>query len=285
MVVGLGLVLLGSIAHAIWNVLAKRAGTSGATFVWLYSAIATPVLVLLLLFHAQATEDAVTSHWWAAVVSALLHTFYALVLQRSYAIADLGVVYPVARAGAPVLVALAGIALWSTETSPALWIGIACICIGVPLLSGIRPSSLQAGVAGAVGGAATAVTIAGYTLWDGYAVLHLDVDVLAYLAIGAVTQFGLLTLAITPQLRSIPNVVRSYWRLALPIAVLVPTSYGLVLLAQEHLPVEVVAAARSTSIITAAILGWWLLGERRTLRGVTGVAILTAGVTAVAFGS
>lgn len=285
MILGLGLVLAGSIAHALWNVLAKQAGTSETTFVWLYSAIATPALALLLVLHACATDAPVMTSWWAAVVSALLHTIYALVLQRSYAAADLGVVYPVARAGAPVLVALAGVVALGTETSPALWAGIALICVGVPLLTGARPSSLKAGTAGAVGGAATAATIAGYTLWDGYAILHLGVDVLAYLAIGSVVQFVLLSIAVAPRLRSIGGVARSYWRLALPIAVLVPTSYGLVLLAQEHLSVQVVAAARSASILAAAVLGWWLLGERRTQRGVSGVAILSVGIAAVALGS
>lgn len=65
---------------------------------------------------------------------------------------------------------------------------------------------------------------------------------------------------------------------------LVPFSYGLVLLALQHLDVQVVAAARSSSILLAAVLGWWILGEPRTAGRATGAAVLTAGVAVSAFG-
>jgi len=44
---------------------------------------------------------------------------------------------------------------------------------------------------------------------------------------------------------------RAYWRSTLPVAVLVPLSYGLVLAALHSPHVQTVAALRSTSIIAA----------------------------------
>ena len=279
---GLGLVLLGSMAHAVWNLLIKRSGVAGTAFVWLYSALATPVLLGLLLIRASAGAGLATSYWWAAIISAALHTAYALVLQGSYARAELGVVYPVARAGAPVLVALASITLLHQSTAPTLWLGIALIGIGVPLLVGTSAGSASDRLTGVLAGSATATAIAAYTLWDGYAVTRLHVDVLSYLTIGSLTQFAVLTLAVIPARSRVAAVARTSWRLAFPIALLVPLSYGLVLAALHHVDVPVAAAARSSSILASSILGWCFLGESRSPRRVAGAAILTLGVTAVA---
>ena len=282
MLLGTGLVLLASVAHAAWNLLVKRSGAAGTPFVWLCSALAAPVLVALLLVRARTTGVGTTTDWWAAVVSAGLHTVYALVLQRSYATADLGVVYPLARAGAPVLVALASIPVLHTRPSPVLWLGIAVTAVGVLLLVG--GGSRRAGPAGALAGSATAVAIAAYTLWDGYAVTRLHVDIASYLAIGSLAQLAALTLAVAPHLGRAVAVARSSWHLALPVAALVPLSYGLVLVALQHLDVQVVVATRSSSILAAAVLGWWLLAEPCTPRRVTGAAVLTLGVAVAALG-
>jgi len=221
---GTVLVLLGSLAHAGWNVLVKRAGVTGTSFVWLYSALITPVLAVLLASRALSEGSTAFSDGWAAVVSAGLHTAYALVLQRSYAVGDLGVVYPVARAGAPILVALAAVPLLGGGTRPALWVGIALIGIGVPVLVGSRAASRRAGLTGVVAGGATALTIAAYTLWDGYAVTRLHVDVMSYLALRSLVQLAVLTVVVAVRPGRPVDVVaptgglRSPWRCSCPSA-------------------------------------------------------------------
>lgn len=283
MLLGVGLVLAGSLAHAVWNLLAKRSGATGAPFVWLYSVLVTPALLGALLLRAQVTGGLVLTHWWAGVVSAGLHTLYALVLQRSYSAGELGVVYPVARAGAPVLVALGAAALLNTPSTPSLWLGLAVIASGLALLLGGRSTSTRAALRGATAGGATAMTIAGYTLWDGYAVTGLHVDVVTYLAIGSGAQLVVLSLAVAARRDQVVDVARTHWRAAVPIAALVPISYGLVLAALHHLDVRVVAALRSSSIIAAAALGWWLLAEPRTPRRIVGAMLTTLGVAVSAF--
>jgi len=282
---GLGLVVVGSVAHAVWNLLVKRSGATGAPFVWLYSALVTPALLVALLLRAHASGGLVFSHWWAGVVSAGLHTTYALVLQRSYASGELGVVYPVARAGAPVLVALGAMPLLHAQPQPTLWLGLAAIAGGVALLLGSRSTSPGAALRAAAAGGATALTIAAYTLWDGYAISRLHVDVVTYLAVGSAAQLVILSLIVARQRDQVAAVARIHWRAALPIAGLVPLSYALVLAALHYLDVQVVAAARSTSIIAAAALGWWLLAEPRVPRRIAGAFLTTVGVVLTALGN
>ena len=282
MLLGVGLVIAGSLAHAVWNLLVKRSGATGVSFVWLYSVLITPAMLGALLLRAQASGGLVLTHWWAGLVSAGLHTLYALVLQRSYATGELGVVYPVARAGAPVLVALGAAALLHTRSRPTLWLGLAIIAGGLALLLGSGSSSTRAALGGAAAGGATAVTIASYTLWDGYAITSLHVDVVTYLAMGSAAQLVVLSLAVAARRDQVAAVAREHWRAAVPIAALVPLSYGLVLAALHHLDVQVVAALRSTSIIAAAALGWLLLAEPRTPRRMGGAILTTLGVAVTA---
>ena len=282
MLLGLGLVVIGSVAHALWNLLVKRSGATGTPCVWLYSALVTPALLAALLVRAQASGGLVFTHWWAGVVSAGLHTSYALVLQRSYASGELGVVYPVARAGAPVLVALGAMPLLHARPQLGLWLGLAVIAGGIALLLGGRPTSAPAPWRAVAGGGATALTIAGYTLWDGYAISRLHVDVVTYLTVGSTAQLIILSLVVAPQRYQVAAVARRHWRAALPIAGLVPLSYGLVLAALHYLDVQVVAAARSLSIVAAAVLGWWLLGEPHVPRRIAGAIVTAAGVALTA---
>ena len=280
---GVGLVLAGSVAHALWNLLVKRSGVAGPEFVWLYSVLVTPALLGLLLL-STATDGGLGQHAEAGVVSAALHTAYALVLQRSYATGELGVVYPVARAGAPVLVALGAGALLHQGGGPALAPGLAVLAVGIGLLLGRGPEGVRAGLRAVAAGGLVAVATAAYTLWDGYAVSRLHVDVVAYLAVGSAAQLLVLSLVVLPARERLGAVARAHWRAAVPVAVLVPLSYGLVLAALRLLDVQVVAALRSTSIVAAAALGWWLLGEPRDARRVTGVVLISVGVAVVALG-
>ncbi len=121
---------------------------------------------------------------------------------------------------------------------------------GVALLLGSRSSSTTAGLRVTAAGGLTAVTIAAYTLWDGYTVRIPRVDVVAYLAIGSAAQLLVLSLGVAPGVLSfLPW--RAYWRSTLPVAVLVPTQLRARSRRSALPQVQTVAALRSTSIIAA----------------------------------
>jgi len=108
----LGLVLLAAVAHAGWNLLAKRA-QGGQGFVWLYT-VAASVLYLPVLVAALVVAPGPLG--WEALVfmagSGALHTVYASLLQRGYRTGDLSLVYPLARGTGPLISPIAAIALF-----------------------------------------------------------------------------------------------------------------------------------------------------------------------------
>ncbi len=103
----LALVLVSALAHASWNLLAKRAG-GGPAFTWLFHALsvaASAPLVLLLLLLQRPPLGVVEVGFM--VGSAALHLVYFLLLGRGYRAGDLSLVYPLARGTGPLLAALA----------------------------------------------------------------------------------------------------------------------------------------------------------------------------------
>jgi multidrug transporter EmrE-like cation transporter len=91
------LVIAAAFTHSIWNLLAKRVA-SHTHFIW-FTSIGESVLLLPLVVSAALTGWA-QFDWRAAVClvsSGALELAYAQSLMRGYRLADLSIVYPVAR--------------------------------------------------------------------------------------------------------------------------------------------------------------------------------------------
>jgi drug/metabolite transporter (DMT)-like permease len=247
--------------HAAWNLLVKRGGLGGPGFVWLCGLVTLPVSVVLLLRGSLATA------WWAGVVSMALHTAYAVTLQKAYAFGQFSTVYAVSRGTAPALVAVAG------ASGPRVFAGAALVLVGVLLME--RPRS-RTPARGVLLGLGIATCTAAYTLWDAFAIAELHVDLLTYLAVANVAQ----VIALSTVVRDHRGAARE-WRQAVPVAVLIPASYGLVLLALSVASVGTVAIGRSMNVVLGALLGVVVLRERLDRARVAGLATMVGGVLLV----
>ncbi|TDX03190.1 hypothetical protein [Kribbella sp. VKM Ac-2566] len=253
----LGLLTASACCHAAWNLLLKRSGLGGPAFVWLCGLFTLPVSIVLLV------RGSLTPAWWAGVVSMALHTTYAVTLQKAYALGEFSTVYPISRGTAPALVAIAAM-----PPHPQVYVGAALVLTGVLILD--PPRSQRRSVAL---GLAVAGCTAAYTLWDAFAVESLQVDLLSYLAVANVTQIVVLSTIV----HDVRGAVR-HWRAAVPIAVLMPASYGLVLLALSFASVGTVAVGRTLNVVLGALLGAVVLRERPR---VAGLVVVVAGVLLV----
>lgn len=237
----------------------KSVSTKGPAFVWVCGVVTLPVSVVLLLRASSIT-------WWPALISMALHTLYAVTLQKAYAVADFATVYPVSRGSAPVLVALLA------ETSNwHVYAGAALVLCGVLVMD-----RLQLQARGITLGLVVAICTAAYTLWDAYAITTLHADLLTYLAVGNLAQVAVLSVLVRGHRAALGE-----WRRALPIAVLTPASYGLVLLALSFASVSTVAVGRSLNVVIGALVGFVVLHERVTRARLAGLAAVVAGVVLV----
>ncbi len=287
--VALGLVLISALAHALWNLLAKRSEDRLA-FLWLLNV---SIAVLGAPFIAVAVAGGAVSPagWLYVVGTGLLHVAYFSTLGLGYTRGDLSLVYPIARGTGPLLVTLLAIPVFGEVPSPAGALGIALVLLGINCshLSGLERSALAAPVRAAVShpgsryALLTGVVICGYTLWDRAGVTLVPPLVYGYFV------FAIPALVLAPWMlgrRALaPRELRRWVLSALLGGVLSYGAYGLVLTAFTMSKVSYVAAAREIGIVFGALLGALVLKEKHGTARVAGAVLVFLGVSLIGIAS
>ena len=275
-----------ALAHATWNVAMKRAGTSGTAF------IAVTLLVGVIVFApfgiaALVSAPPDSAVWLVLIVgSAALQLAYFLLLQRGYRLADVGVVYPVARGVGPLLSVVAAIALLGERPGPIALAGALLIVAGVVVigLAGAGQPIADAGrrARGIRYGALVGVAIAAYTLWDAGAVTVAALEPVGYYWASMVVQLIVLgALALRTPATTVAT-ARAHPVAAILVGVLSPLAYIAVLYAYQLAPVSIVAPAREVSVVLIALAGWLLFREPHPARRLIGSAVVLAGIAMLA---
>ncbi len=278
----LALVLAAAFAHASWNLLSKKAG-GGASFVWMYSAVATVLYAPLTLAAVLWRPRHLGVLGLIFVLgSAIIHTGYFLVLQYSYRVGDLSLVYPLARGSGSVLATISAILLFGERPSALALAGAFVVGTSIVLFAG--SSSSDGSRKDFISGLVTGTLVAMYTLWDKHAVSALGISPLL-MEWG--TTLGL-TLLLFPTAMKNWGQVRQHWGVhrkhAIGIGILCPLAYILVLSALSFSPVSYVAPARETSILIGGVMGARLLAERHSHRRLIAAGLMVMGVIALATG-
>ena len=277
-----GLVTVAAIAHATWNLTIKRAGTTGAAFLWLTFAVGT---VVFLPFGLWSLAGGVDLWRWAffALISGALQVGYFLLLQRGYRAGDVSVVYPLARGTGPMLSVIFAIVLFHERPTALPLVGAAVVIAGVVTigLAGARGGT-NVSRAGVLYGLAIGVLIATYTLWDANAVTTGGMPPVA-LYWGSVTfQLVLLAPAALRERAKLAPVSRQHWRAILVVGILAPLAYILILLAIQLAPVSIIAPAREVSVVIVGLGGWLLFREPHPVQRLIGAGIVLVGVALLA---
>lgn len=277
------LVLGAALAHAGWNLFAKRVPDGGALFVWLVAAVSSLVQVPLVVLTVISLGGSMPATWWLALaVSGVLHLGYFVLLQRGYTVGDLSVVYPLARGTGPMLSVLAAIWLLGERPGLAALAGAAAVVAGVLVIGGLGTATGGRWAGGVGYGLATGAVIAVYTLWDAHAVTALVVPPVVLMGGSAAVEAALLAPYALARRAKVARLWREHRTAILAVAVLSPLAYLLVLFALRIAPVSLVAPARELSIVVGSLGAWLLLGEPNPARRLTGAVIVLAGVTAIA---
>lgn len=263
--------------------LAKRAAAC-PSFVLLYSIWAVLLWLPAAAWIALVDRPEIgPKQWLAFLATGLLHVAYSTCLQRGYQVADLSVVYPLARGTGPLVSFVGAIILLGERPSVAAAGGALLVVAGVFLLaSGGSPHRDRR--KGVFFGVATGLLIASYTVLDGFAVKALLIPPLLLDFAGNVIRCVALSRRALLDRKALLDEHRRYWKEALGVAVLGPLGYILVLHATRLSSVSRVAPARELSMMVGAYLGAKLLGEGDGKRRLLASGLIACGVLALALG-
>ena len=272
------LVLMAAVLHAGWNAIAHTAADRLVGFALISTA------ALVIGGGVVLTQPMLDSRDFALVtVSAAIHVAYFVLLLAAYEQADLSRAYPLSRGTGVALTAFVSVFLPRAALGADVVIGVALVVLGLVGVTLAGPRLTLGDRRGVVTALATGVTIAGYTVVDGYAVSG-GAPVLAYAGWLFLLQSWVIpVVAIVRRGRRLPALARKQAIAGLGGGVVSMAAYGLVLLAQTSGALAAVAALRELSIAFGVLLGVFVLKEQAARQRLLPALVLTAGAVVLAF--
>ena len=265
----ISIVLFAALLHATWNALVKGSHDRTAALAYISMGHVIPGAILVMFLPMVAPEA-----WPFIIASTVIHWGYYYALNVSYRLGDLSLIYPIARGLAPVLIAL-GAQYWAAEILPVqAWVGIIVVSFGILILALKQTNTSSRPIVAAV---ITSMFIAAYSIVDGIGirVSGSPVSYIGWLFVAEIF-VPLFVLARFPK-RLIHFGTRTSL-LALAGGIMSGLAYGLVLYAKTLVPLGVVSALRETSVIFAALIGVFVMGERPIKRRILAATVVAVGV-------
>jgi drug/metabolite transporter (DMT)-like permease len=268
------MVLGAALVHATWNALVKT-DRDRLALIRVMSLTQLVVSLCLVPFVAVPAPES----WPYLAASTVLCTGYMLFLNRAYQVADLSLVYPLARGAAPFIVAVVSVWLLGEQLSQTgilaillIGLGITSLILarGVASLRDWRPILLALVTGSFIGsytivdglGARAAGSAHGYMIWLSLITALLTVGCVSWLQRDRRT-------ALSPRSRhaGIAAGIMSYG------------STWVVIWALTLAPLAMVSALRETGIVFAVIIGVVFLKERVNPARLASIALTLVGTT------
>jgi len=253
----MGVVLLGALMHAAWNVIVKSRDDKLLDITKVTTGAALVGAAVLPGLPAPSPGS-----WPYLAASATVHCAYFWLVAAAYRSGDLSLAYPVMRGTAPLLTALLSYAIFPDSYSTFGWVGIAALSAGIWLLANEARRHLAHQGRSMLLGLGNALVIVAYTLVDGAGVRlsHAPWSYVAWLFVLNALPL-LLLLRITRGPRFLAGAAAT-WLQPLLGGALTFGSYGLALWAMTRAPVALVAALRESSVVFGVVLAAALLKEK-----------------------
>ncbi len=279
------LALMSALAHAVFGALQKGRHdpwmTRGAIDGWLL-ILSAPIALFVVPWPDMTTA-------LILVGAIVIHFAYKVTMALAYEKAAYTVVYPVVRGTGPLVTVIAASVIFGEHFTGTQRVGVACLSGGILLLAlrnlseeVIDLPALKLGLIWAVVGG---MLVALYTTYDAYGIRQ-SPDPFTFLAwFFFVTAFDFPILAAWRYRRmAAPPVLGPLlWR-GLAGALIAWISFGGVMMATRLDKVGEAAVLRETSTVFAALIGWFILGEKVGPRRLFLMTLVALGAVIVEMG-
>ncbi|MGQ0582843.1 MAG: EamA family transporter [Reyranella sp.] len=269
--------LLSALLHAGWNA-AVKANRNPAQAMTAQMLLGGVLVVPALLWSGLPDPAA----WIWILASTLMNVLTISALLRAYELGGFGLVYPVMRAVAVLLVVPMAAVLTGEKFGPAALLGIIVIALSLAVLS-LDAARNQAVTVKALGWTlAAGVGTAAYIMCDAQGV-RASGNPWAYGFVVSITNAA--AMCWRQRSQGPPwRLLGGQWTAALPIAVASMASYLLILWVWSHAPIAPAAALRDTSSVFAILIAVIWLKEPFTRTRIVAVLMAAAAIPLLRLG-
>lgn len=258
----LALALLAAVLHALFGALQK-----GRHDPWMSRAVIDLCYGVMAIPFALFVVPWPEPHMWAIFAGAFaIHAGYKLLQAMAYDRGAYTVVYPVVRGTGPFFAVIGAGLVFGETYAPGQWAGVGILMAGIFGLAAwnlrhveIDRETLLPALGLAV---VTGAFVALYTTYDAYGI-RATADPFTFLA-----WFFMIDGVLFPALMA-RRMLRLSRAEAMPLlrrgvmgAFVAYLSFGSIMLATRLDKVGEAAVLRETSTVFAALIGWWVLGEK-----------------------
>lgn len=267
-------VTLSSLFQAWWNFHLKKTEADKASFLmvgwFLFGIVATPISLFFM-------ETPFSNSWWPFILSTgLAQGLYLLALTKAYTVADISLVFPVARGLSVALTAVVIAGMGTSTLSRTGMLGISLVVFGAVSLGSyeLRSPNAKKGLFLAF---VLAGLVATYTVIDSLGAQQIPI-VFYVLSMNIVAPLFAFPFLYRSRKKHIVDVFKNYKMQGGLVAFAGSFGYLIVIWAYKHAPAPYVVALREISIVFATLLGVYILKERIYRRKVIGIALILAGI-------
>jgi len=268
-------VILSAFFQASWNFFAKKSTANKTALIlvgWLFFGLVTVPVTALFTDFTQFTGQSILF----ICASGFIHSIYVVLLGWAYTIAEISVIFPIARGLGIALTAILASLLGFDEISGSALLGIVAI-VGGTFLIGLKELPNRKKSKGFWAAIFVALAITSYSLVDSRGVQH--VPPLFLVAIMNLATVFFATPILLTKLR-VPaiQILKDRKKEAFLVASGGSIAYLIILWAFTQAPTSYVVAVREFSVVIASCLGVFVLKEDLYKRKIAGVVFIMVGV-------
>ena len=274
------LILLYCLGHSYWNFLVKKSDNPQIMLVLIAIGswvIFSPLAIVYILINPISLES-----WIFILINSVLQIFYYAFLGKAYKLADLSIVYPLARGSAVFFIPFWGIIFLNESISFTAIIGISMIFIGlvfislIPIISKnlIINKNLLIGIGLSI---LVGLNISLYTIVDKKAVSSVNPFIYPILITVGGSLGAILFTGSKNKIADLKFQFKNNYLTVIGGSVIMYIAYSVMLYALNISKMSYAATARELTIIFGIIWSYFFLKEKLTITRFVAILIIFFG--------
>ena len=269
------IIIFSAMCHAVWSAIIKS--SSNPLSLMGITSILELLIFLPLTFYVPLPSVEI---WYLLFATIFIHVLYRLNVIYSYKFGDLSFVYPIARGGSSLLIAIISILFLQNSINFFGFLGVIIVCIGLFLIS--FSSKIKFNKPAFFLAVSTAIFITTYTLIDGIGVRSSE-NAFSYI-FWLIALNGVPILIISIFSKNGLRKKKSYSiKKGISAGIFATLSYALVVWSMQFIEIAYVSGIREISIVFATIIGMLFLSEKYASKRILPSILIALGIATVYF--